>query len=192
MKQSLSLTPSSDALGLEPWASDSPLSLTGTVPATPSMSEWRMQLWKYPSDAREDDATPLATAIGSVASSVLTIMFSPSQMSYDNLDLSDAIGENNYWLTLGGEDADGFQQIIRYGWIEVVPVPITTDAPTTAIGITVVDDVATFVFNGSTYTLPVSAIATPEGAVEGEIVVIDDMAVLTVDGVSYTFPVQES
>ena len=56
-------------------------------------------------------------------------------------------------------------------------------------GVTIEDDVASFVFNGVTYTLPVEAITSPPGAVEGELVVIDDVGVITVDGVSYSFPV---
>jgi len=192
MKQTLSLTPSTDALGLDPWFAGSPVVITGTVPAYPTMDTWKMQLWKYPHDAQVADAEPLATAVGAVVSTTVTITFSPSQMTYDALSLSDEAGANHYWLTLGGEDEDGFQQLIRAGTVEIMPCPFSGTAPTTATAITVTDDVATFSWNGSAYTLPVVEIESPDGAVEGEIIVIDDMAVLTVDGVSYTFPVQES
>ncbi len=192
MTQTLTLTPSSDPLGLSPWPSGGPMVITGTVPASPSMSTWRMQLWKRPHDARVTDAEPLATAVGTVASSTLTIAFSPSQMDYDALSLSDAVGANNYFLTVGGTDTDGAQQIVRFGNIEIIPVPFDASAATTATAITVEDDIATFTFNGATYRIPVEEIASPPGAVEGEIVVLNDMAVLTIDGTSYTFPVEET
>lgn len=192
MRQTLTLTPSSAALGLDTWFAGAPVVITGTVPAYPTMDSWQMQLWKYPHDAQETDAEPIATAIGTVVSSTLTITFSPSQMSYDNLTLSDVVGNNNYWLTLGGTDTDGFAQIIRAGCVEIMPSAFVSNAPTTAIAITVANDVATFVFNGATYTLPVQEIVAPAQAVEGEIIVLNDMAVLTVNNVSYTFPVQES
>jgi hypothetical protein len=190
MKQSLSLTPSTDELGLDPFFAGAPVQIYGTIPAYPVMDSWQMQLWKYPSDAGEEGAEPLLTAVGAEATGVMTITFTASQLS--SLDLSDAIGCNNYWLTLGGVDENSQRRVVRGGTVEIIPCPFVTDAGATVSGITITDDVASFVYNGQTYTLPVAAIETPVGAVEGEIVVIDDMAVLTIDGVSYTFPVQES
>lgn len=192
MKQTISLTPTSSALNLEAWIAGSPVVLAGAVPAFPSMSAWQMQLWKYPHNASLAGATPLATAVGTVTSGTLILTFSPSQMSYQNLDLTNVANNNNYWLTLGGTDTDGFAQIIRAGCVEIMPSAFVSNAPTTAIAITVANDVATFVFNGATYTLPVQEIVAPDQAVEGEIIVLNDMAVLTVNNVSYTFPVQES
>lgn len=192
MKQTLTLTPSPEALGLDPWPAGAPLVITGTVEAYPAMDSWTMQLWKRPHDAQVADAEPLASAVGSVASGTLTIAFSPSQMSYANLDLSDAAGTNNYYLVLGGENTSGQQEFIRFGSIEISPVPFSSSAPTTPAEITVTDDIATFSFNGTTYQVQVQEVSAPEGAVEGEIVVIDDIAILTVEGVSYTFQVSPS
>lgn len=192
MKQTLTLTPSTASLGLDSWFANTPLVVTGTVPAYPSMNSWQMQLWKYPSDSLVAGAQPIVAAAGMVVSSVLTMTFTPSQMAHSNLELSSAIGSNNYWLTIGGIDSAGFAQIIRAGTIEIAPCPFDSNAPTNQVGITVTNDIATFVFNGSTYVMPVQQIAVPSGAAEGEIVVIDDMAVLTVNNISYTFPVQET
>jgi hypothetical protein len=192
MKQTLTLTPSSDALGLDPWPSGAPLVITGTVASYPAMDSWTMQLWKRPHDAQVVDAEPLASAVGSVATGTLTIAFSPSQMSYDNLGLNNVVGANPFYLVLGGENTSGQQEFIRYGTVEIIPIPFSSSAPTTPAAITVTDDIATFSFNGSTYRVPVEEVASPDGAVEGEIVVVDDIAILTVDGVSYTFPVEET
>ncbi len=190
MKQSLSLTPSTDALGFDPWFSGTPIMVYGTVPAYPTMTTWMMQLWKYPSDAFETDAEPLITAVGAEASGVMTVTFTGAQT--DDLELSQAAGSNNFYLTIGGVDSNNLRRMVRGGTIEITPGPFVSDAGSTVTGITITDDVASFVYNGATYTIPVAEITSPPGAVEGEIVVIDDMAVLTIDGVSYTFPVQES
>jgi hypothetical protein len=189
MKQTLSLTPSTDALGFDAWFGGTPLIVTGTVPADPVMTTWMMQLWKYPSDAYETDAEPLLNAVGSVASSTVTVAFTATQLA--TLELSQVAGSNNYWLTIGGLDANGSGRMIRGGTIEIIPGPFVSDASTELTQITIEDDIASFVFNGVTYTVPVAAVETPTGAVEGAIVVIDDVAILTVDGVSYTFPVSE-
>jgi hypothetical protein len=190
MRQSLTLTPTTDALGLDPWFAGAPAQIYGTVPAYPEMTSWMMQLWKYPHDANEDDAEPLASAVGAVNAGVMTITFTAAQLSA--LELSDEVGANNYFLTLGGVDANSQRRVVRGGSVEIVPCPFVTDAGGTVTGVTVTDDVASFVYNGQTYTLPVSEIEDPIGAAEGEIVVIDDMGVITIDGVSYTFPVIES
>jgi len=190
MTQELDLTPSSAALGLDPWFSGDPLVITGTVPSTPTMSSWRMQLWKRPHDINTDGAEPLATAIGTVASGVLTVIFAPSQVTYDALELSDVIGNNNYWLTVGGVSSEGYRRLIRAGSVEFLPAPFDEDAASsTPVTYTVTDDVITFDYDGTTYSFPVSPIGVPTGAVEGQVVVIDDVGVFTTDGVSYSFPV---
>lgn len=190
MKQTLDLSPTTAALGLDPYFGGAPLGVTGDVPAYPTMTTWHMQLWKQPGDAFDDDAEPLINAVGSVTSGVLTVYFTAAQTAA--LTLSNAIGENNFWLSIAGVDANNLRRMVRGGTIEIIPGPYVTDAGTTITGITVTNDVASFVYNGETYTIPVEEIATPVGAVEGEIVVIDDMAVLTIEGTSYTFPVQET
>jgi hypothetical protein len=190
MKQTLSLSPSSDPLGLDPWMSGGPIVVTGTVPAYPTMSSWMMQLWKYPHDVTAADAEALITAVGTVASTTMTVAFTKTQLG--TLDLSNEAGANCYWLTVGGLDSNSSGYVIRQGTIEIQPSAFLSDADASITQITIEDDIARFVFNGVTYTVPVAAITTPTGAVEGAVVVIDDMAVLTVDGVSYTFPVQET
>ena len=187
MKQALTLTSTADPLGLDSFFSGAPLMIYGDVPDYPDMNTWMMQLWKRPHDAFEDDAAPLATAVGSEIAGVMTITFTAAQTGA--LALSNEIGANSFYLTIGGVDANDQARIVRGGTIEIVPGPFVTDAGSTLTGITITDDVASFVFNGVTYSLPVAEVATPPGAVEGELVVIDDMLVITIDGISYTTPV---
>lgn len=187
MKQTLSLTPSAAPLGLDPWFAGSPLVVSGTVPTTPTMSSWLMQLWKRPHDIQTDGTEPLAISVGGVASGVVTWTFTAAQMTLD--DMSNEVGTNNYWLTIGGVDNTSIQQIIRAGTIEIDPCPFTIATTGVITSIVVSDDTATFTHNGTVYSLPVSAVPTPEGAIEGELVVIDDSLVITFNGVSYTTPV---
>lgn len=189
MKQTLTLTPTADGLGFSPWFAGAPAMITGTVPTYPAMTTWMAQLWKYQKDAYETDAEPLLTAVGAeaAASGTMTVTFTAAQLS--SLTFSQLVGSNNYWLTIGGVDANNLKTVIRSGTVELIPSQVVTDAGATLTGITIEDDVASFVFNGVTYTLPVEAITSPPGAVEGELVVIDDVGVITVDGVSYSFPV---
>jgi len=50
------------------------------------------------------------------------------------LDLSDQVGSNNYFLTLGGVDANSQRRVVRGGSIEIVPCPFVTDAGGTVTG----------------------------------------------------------
>jgi hypothetical protein len=135
----------------------------------------------------EDDAEPLLTAVGAEESGTVVITFTAAQLS--SLTYSDVVGSNNYWLTIGGIDANSLARVVRGGTVEIVPCPFISDEGTTVTGIMVEDDMATLTFNDVTYTFAVSEIETPEGAVEGQAIVIDDMLVITIDGVSYTTPV---
>lgn len=51
MKQTLTLTPTADGLGFDPWFAGAPAMITGTVPTYPAMTTWMAQLWKYQKDA---------------------------------------------------------------------------------------------------------------------------------------------
>jgi hypothetical protein len=186
MKQTLDLNPTADPLGFSPWFAGAPAMITGTVPTYPDMTTWMAQLWKYQSDAYEADAEPLLTAVGAeaAASGTMTVTFTAAQLS--SLTFSTQAGSNNYWLTIGGVDINNLPAVVRFGTIEIIPSRVVTEAGASISGITIEDDVASFVFNGVTYSLPVEEIPTPPGAVEGAYVVIDDVLVLTVDGVSYS------
>jgi hypothetical protein len=189
MKQTLSLTPSAARLGLDPWFLGSSLVITGTIPSTPEMGVWAMQLWNSQWDLIEDaTATPLATAIGSVTSGVLTIGFTPSQLS--DITLSSTVGLNNFWLVIGGQDTDGSQQIIRAGTIEIVPCPWSTTSITNSVGITVSGDWATFTYDGVQYRFPVAAVATPPVAPDG-IAVDNDTAYIDYNSDIFSAPVEE-
>lgn len=187
MKQNLSLTPSTAPLGFDPWFGSTPLVVYGTVPAYPDMTTWMMQLWKYPHDAFEADAAPLCTGVGSESAGVMTVAFTSSQLS--GLAYSQEAGTNSYWLTIGGTDANNLKRTVRGGTIELIPAPLITDAGSSVTGITITDDVASFVYNGVTYTLPVAAVTPSPAVTEGETVVIDDMLIIMVNGVAYTTPV---
>jgi len=188
MKQTLALSPSSDPLGLAAWHSGSPIVVTGTVPSYPTMRSWYMQLWKYPHHAFEAGAEPVATAVGGVTSGAVTFTFTSAQTAISGL--SDVIGTNNYFLTVGGIDSAAQPHVCRAGVIEIARVPFLTSEEVIPTGIIVSDDVASFEYDGTTYTLPVAPMDTaPEGAVEGELVVIDDVLVITFNGISYSVPV---
>lgn len=189
MTQSLSLNPSTARLGLEPWFAGSSIVITGTVPTTPDMGLWAMQLWSSQWALLNDaTATPIATAIGSVTSGVLTVGFTPSQTAISTL--SPVIGNNNFWLVIGGQDSSGNQQIIRAGTVEINPCPWTTTGLSNSVGITVGGDVATFVYNGVTYRFPVARSSSPPVTPEG-IGVDDDTAYLDFNGAYYSTPTAE-
>ena len=189
MTQTLSLTPSTANLGLDPWFLGSPLVITGTVPSSPTMSVWGMQLWASQWALIEDpDAEPLATAIGSVTSGTLTIGFTPSQLS--TLTIRSAAGTNAFWLVIGGQDTDANQQIIRAGTIEISPCPWQATSLTNSIGITVTDDWATFTYNGELYRFPVAESASPPVTPDG-IAVDDDTAYIDFNSDVYSAPVEE-
>jgi len=189
MKQTLSLTPSTAPLGLDAWFANSAVVITGTVPAYPTMGVWAMQLWESQWELLDDPtAEPIATAIGSVVSGVLTITFTPTQMTLTGL--SAVAGSNNHWLTIGGQDTDGNQQIIRGGNIEINPCPWAAANIANSIGITVTDDMATFIYDGATYTFPVALIASPPVTPTG-VAVDDDSVYIDFGGDVFGAPVAE-
>ncbi len=189
MTQSLTLTPSSAPLGLDPWFSGSPLVITGTVPTTPTMATWRAQIWASNYALIEDaDAEPLATAIGAETNGVLTIGFTASQISADTLGLSSVAGNNSFWLVLGGQNSNGSQQIIRAGTIEIMPCPWSTAGTANVLGITVIDDVATFEYNGATYSFQVSHNASPPLTPDDGVDVSDDTAYFEYEGTVFETP----
>lgn len=189
MTQTLTLSPSTARLDLEPWFAGASIVITGTVPSTPDMRLWAMQLWASQWELLQDaTATPIATAIGSVAEGVLTVGFTPSQTSISTL--SPVVGNNSFWLVIGGQDSSGNQQIIRAGNIEINPCPWTATGLSNSVGITVADDVATFIYNGATYCFPVAEIALPPVTPDG-IAVNDDTAYMDFNGEVFGAPVAE-
>jgi len=189
MTQTLTLTPSSAPLGLDPWFSGSPLVITGTVPTSPTMATWRAQIWASNYALIEDaDAEPLATAIGSETGGVLTIGFTPSQISSDALGLSSVVGNNSFWLVLGGQNSNGSQQIIRAGTIEITPCPWSTAGTANVLGITIVDDVASFEYNGATYSFVVAHNPSPAITPDDGVDVGDDTAYFEYEGNVYDTP----
>jgi hypothetical protein len=153
------------------------------------MGVWGMQLWQSQWALIEDPtAEPLATAIGSVSSGVLTIGFTPSQIA--SLTLRSSVGTNAFWLVLGGQDTDANQQIIRAGTIEITPCPWLATSLTNSVGITVSGDWATFTYNGELYRFPVAESASPPVTPVG-IAVDDDTAYIDFNSDVYAAPVEE-
>ena len=183
MTRTISITPTTDDLALAPVFATTPLIITGAVPASPSMSQWVLELWKRQNDAREVGATPLASSAGYVAGGAVTFVLTAAQM---NLVLSDEINSNNYWIAIGGLDSNGFPYLLRSGNIEVIPSGLSL-TPTTTIAFSVVNEVVSFAYNGTIYRFD-AVTDTPPGPIDGSVVVIDGMIVVTVDGVSYSVP----
>lgn len=168
MKQTLNLSPSTDALGLDPWWSDSPLVVAGTVPSYPTMSSWKMELWRTSHDLQDDaTATPIATAVGSVASGTMTVGFIPSQVSASALELNQAAGANAFWLVIGGVENGGNKSILRAGTIEINPSAFAVGGAANSIGITVTGDWAEFSYDGNTYRFQVALSSSPPVTPDG-------------------------
>jgi hypothetical protein len=184
MTRTISLSETTADLGMLPVFSTTPLLITGAVPAAPAMSQWVLELWKRQNDAREPGATPLASSAGYVAGGAVTFVLTAAQM---NLVLSDEVNSNNYWLAIGGLDANGFPYSLRAGNIEIKPSGLSL-VPTTTVSFAVVNEVASFTFNGVVYSFDVVPTGGAPATIDGEAVVIDGMIVVTVDGVSYSVP----
>ena len=185
MKQTLSLEPSLAPLGLSAWHSGSPIVITGTIPAYPQMRAWYMQLWRYP---HSDE--PVATAVGGTSLGTVTFTFTAAQTAIASL--SDIIGTNNYFITIGGTDTANQKHVARAGVIEICKIPFVLTADVLPVGFEVHDDVLHYRYDGVLYVLPMALISpVPDGAAEGEWSVIHDTFVVTFNGVSYSCPVSE-
>lgn len=185
MTRTISITPTTDDLALAPVFATTPLIITAAIPAGgPSMSAYTMELWKRPYESRVTGAAPLASSAGYVAGSQVTWIFTAAQMDQD---LSDQVNSNNYWLAIGGLDANGFPYSLRAGNIEIKPSSLSL-VPTTTVSFAVVNEVASFTFNGVVYSFDVVPTGGAPATIDGEAVVIDGMIVVTVGGVSYSVP----
>ena len=185
MTRTISITPTTDDLALAPVFATTPLIITAAIPVGgPAMSAYTMELWKRPYESRATGAAPLASSAGYVAGSQVTWIFTAAQMDQD---LSDQVNSNNYWFAIGGLDANGFPYSLRAGNIEIKPSGLSL-VPTTTVSFAVVNEVASFTFNGVTYSFDVVPTGGTPAAIDGEAVVIDGMIVVTVDGVSYSVP----
>ena len=71
--------------------------------------------------------------------------------------------------------------------VEIKPSGLSL-VPTTTVSFAVVNEVASFTFNGVVYSFDVVPTGGTPAAIDGEAVVIDGMIVVTVDGVSYSVP----
>lgn len=186
MTQTINLTASGTPLVLEPVWRATPLVITGTITA-PSLTTWRMELWRRPQDVHEDDAEPLALGYGTVASGTLTIAFTSAQMEVDLVAGDGAY--DDLWLLICGTAADSQGHAVVAGWLRINEGGFAAEATGgAALTFTVTDDVVTFVGqDGNSYNFPVTQLTeVPDGAVAGEGVVIDDVLILTTpDGVSY-------
>ena len=184
MTRTISITPTTDDLALAPVFATTPLIITAAIPAGgPAMSAYTMELWKRPYESRATGAVPLASSAGYVAGSQVTWIFTAAQMDQD---LSDQVNSNNYWLAIGGLDANGFPYSLRAGNIEIKPSGLSL-VPTTTVSFAVVNEVVSFAYNGAIYRFD-AVTDTPPGPIDGTAVVIDGMIVVTVDGVSYSVP----
>jgi hypothetical protein len=186
MIQELSLTPSTAPLGFSPWFAGASIVLTGQVPASPDMVVWAAQLWRSQRDLIDDEAaTPIAMGIGSVTDGVLTVGFTPSQVTPAALGLSREAGSNHYWLVVGGQDGAGNPQIVRGGTIEINPCPWTNTGLSNSVGITVANDWASFVYQGTLYRFAVARVTSPPITPDG-IGVDDDNAYIDFHGAVFT------
>ena len=185
MTRTISITPTTDDLGLAPVFATTPLIITAAIPAGgPAMASYRMELWKRPYESAVAGASPLASTSGVVVGSNVTFTFSAAQMDQT---LSDQINCNNFWIVIGGLDVNGFPYSLRAGNLELKPSGLSL-VPTTTVSFAVVNEVASFTFNGVVYSFDVVPTGGTPAAIDGEAVVIDGMIVVTVDGVSYSVP----
>ena len=147
------------------------------------MSSWTLELWRRPSDARVAGAAPLASSVGYVGGGAVTFILTAAQM---NREVVDPANSNPYWIVIGGLDSNGFPYSVRAGNLEIVPSGLSL-MPVMTISFSVVNQVASFSFNGAVYSFDVVT-DTPPGPIDGEVTVIDGMIVITLDGVSYSVP----
>ncbi len=177
-------------MGLEPVWRSSPFVVRGTV-GDPALSVWRAQLWRRPQDVRGEDATPLATTYGTVADGVMRAAFTAAQM---NIALAADHGAyDDLWLVVGGTGTDGQAYVVVADWLRVREGGFDADAYTaTPIVFTVIDDMLTFTYGGTTYVRPVVEVDIPAGTSSGDLTLIDDMLILTTDTTAFTFPVEET
>ena len=191
MKQTITLSASADRLGFDPWWSDSPLVVSGTVPSYPTMSSWTMELWRTSHDLQDDStATPIASAVGSVASTTMTVGFVPSQVSASALELNQETGTNSFWLVIGGVESGGNRTILRAGTIEINPSAFSVGSVANSIGITIIDDWAEFDYDGTTYRFQVALATSPPVTPDG-MEVSSDFAYMDSGDDVYRAPVAE-
>lgn len=177
MTQTISLTPSTVPLGLNPVWRATPFALTGAV-GDSELTTWRAQLWRRPQDCRDEDAEPLATVYGAVSGENLTIAFPAALMDFEL-----RAGEGSYddvWLVVGGFNSSATPHVVVADWVRVKEGGFRADdAPTTTVEYTIEDDVIIIPQDGSTYRVQGVPIETPEGIGRGTLVVIDDIVYFT-------------
>lgn len=184
MTQTVTFTPTTSPLGLDPVWRSSPLILTGTARA--GVGTYRAQLWRRPQDARVADAEALATSYATATGGSVSLAFSASQM--DSTLAADNGGYDDFWLNIVGVQTDGQSIPLKAGWLRIVEAGADPDAfVIPGLTITVVDDVASFTLpGGPTFSIPVYQDDTVDPGDTGwEVSVVDDMIILTKDGVSY-------
>lgn len=222
MNQTLTLTPSTDPLGLNPVWRGSPFIFSGATQS--GITLYKAQIWRKPQDATNTSKDPLATAYASVSTNTVAFAFTPDQMDFTLLANNGA--EDDLWLSVAGLNEDGHIEPLRTGWFRVIEpghrgsdftditatFSITNDylmvvfvgeayrtqvvevgAPggASAGEYVVVNDNAIFTDANGSFSLQVSATATPSGLVEGGILVLGDVMYLMFDGQAYKAPVQQ-
>jgi hypothetical protein len=177
----ISIIPTTDDLGLAPVFATTPLVITAPIPASgPAMASYRMELWKRPHESGSVGALPLASTAGIVSGSNVTFTFSAAQMDQT---LNNQVNSNNFWIVIGGLDADGFPYSLRAGNLEIKPSALSLQ-PDTSITFTVVNGVASYVFSGTTYSFDVIAGAATTST---DYRVIDDVASFVYNGILYSY-----
>jgi hypothetical protein len=187
MTQTLSLTPSTRPLGLDPvWRA-----ATWTVQgATVSgVTIYRAQLWRRPQDATNAEISALATSYATIGSGLAAFTFTDDQMDFP------LIAENgerdSVWLSIAGLRSGNQVEALRAGWLEMIePGCRTDDFYDSEATFTVADGSVVVTFAGSGYRAPVEAVALPGGAEDGTYSVADGYVTFIHDGAAYRAPAE--
>lgn len=186
MTQTVSLTETTAGLHLDPVFRSSPFVLSAS--AVTGVSVYRGQLWRRPQDAREADATPLATSYASESSETVHIAFSGIQM-----DMALQAGAGSYddlWITLALVQGDGQSVVCRADWLRVIesgcdPLAFVVEG----VDVTVDEETSTafFTIGGVTYEMPLVPETTITPGDSGWVTsIVNGTVIFTKDGVSYS------
>lgn len=187
MTQTIDFTESGTELDLDPVWRASPLVFTGDEDE--DITIYRAQLWRRPSDIR-DEEDAIATTYAEAAAGTVTLAFSATQMDFSLI----AGGElyDDVYIVFTGMGTDGAPRVQKGGWLRVQESGNDPDGFVISdIELTVTDDVATFNYGGNEYSFPVAETTPTIGEGGWELSVVDDILILTKDGVSYSVPVVE-
>lgn len=189
MTQSISLTPSTLPLGLDPVWRGSLSSFEG--PTVSGISLYRAQIWRRPQEVLDPDVDALATAYATVSSGKATFTFTPSQMDF--MLVANNGAKDDVWLSIAGLKSDGNVQILRADWLTVLEPGCRTDdfLPVDA-SFSVTNSRLVIAFGGVTFSFAVEEVALPSGAVDGTYSVTNDQATFISDGKAWKAPVEST